>query len=149
MTNSPIRFDRLPDSVGTSVTSEPFVLESNDLDLFERATWLDRAYPEDPPEYPATLVEGFLLLSMVDAVLQSTNSDDTSTMWGMNYGLDRVRFVSPVHIGDRIVATFEIAAVASKGKGYKVLRKCIFRAESSREVLMTADWWVFVLPRAR
>ncbi|MET8989362.1 hypothetical protein ABZW49_28265 [Nonomuraea wenchangensis] len=47
-------------------------------------------------------------------------------LWGLNYGLDRVRFVSPVHLGDLIVPTFEVLKAVRKDPGYKILRRCTF-----------------------
>lgn len=67
-------------------------------------------------------------------------------MWGLNDGLDRVRFIAPVHLGDRIVPSFEIAAIGPKDLGYKVLRTCTFTLEGTGATALTADWWTFVLP---
>ena len=144
MLQLPLPFADLPSAVGTIIEGEPFALGDQELDLFERATWLDKAYPEDAAEFPEQIIEGFLLLSMLDAVLQFTSSHDKSSMWGLNYGLDRVRFVSQVHVGERIVPRYEVAAVEPKDVGFKVLRKCTFTLEGSGKVAMTADWWSFV-----
>lgn len=146
MSRPRIAFEELPASVGSVVVGEAFALEAEDQEHFEKGTWLDKAYPQDAPEFPETLVEGFLLLSMLDAVLQLTDPADSNSMWGLNYGLDRVRFIAPVHLGDRIVPSYEIAAVEPKEFGYKVLRRCTFTLEGTGATAMTADWWTFVLP---
>lgn len=146
MTPSLITFDDLPNLVGTVITGEPFSLGDREQELFERGTWLDKAYPADAPEFPERIVEGFLLLSMLDAVLQLTNSHDTSSMWGFNYGLDRVRFITQVHLDEQIVPTYEIATVEPKNLGLKVLRKCTFTLADSGAVAMTADWWTLAFP---
>src|SRR5262245_20481645 len=105
-----VSFEDLPTTVGTVIKGEPFVLNAEDSELFARATWLDKAYPDgDVPEFPDDLVEGFWLLGMLDAVLRFATGVDNTTMWGLNYGLDKVRFISPVHLGDTILPSFEIA----------------------------------------
>ncbi|MBP2327204.1 crotonobetaine/carnitine-CoA ligase [Kibdelosporangium banguiense] len=142
----PVKFDDLPSTVGMVVQGKPFALGNEESDLFHRATWLDKAYPEDPPEFPENLVEGFLLLSMVDAVSRMAGMSDADTMWGLNYGLDRVRFTSQVHLGDRILPTFETLEVVPKDLGFKVLRRCTFTKEGHDRPAMVADWWTFVLP---
>jgi len=146
MSRSRITFEDLPASIGSVIVGAPFAVAAEDQERFEKATWLDRAYPRDAPEFPGTLVEGFLLLSMLDAVLQLADPTDSTSMWGLNYGLDRVRFIAPVHLGDRIVPSFEITAVEPKDLGYKVLRRCTFTLEGTGATAMTADWWTFVLP---
>jgi len=147
-----LSFGDLPSSVGTVVTGVPFTLGEFEVEHFEKATWLDKAYPEDAPEFPPTLVEGFLLLSMLDAALKlSVDGGDggdgvESDMWGLNYGLDRVRFVSQVHRGDRVLSTYKVLEVKPKDLGYLVLRRCVFTVEGHDRPAMTADWWSFVLP---
>ena len=141
-------FDELPSTVGRVVVGEPFSLSSDDIEHFERGTWLDQAYPDGSvPDFPETLIEGFHLLSMMDAVARFALRDESSDLWGLNYGLDKVRFVSQVHHGDRIVPTFETLEVTPKGDGYKLLRRCTFTVEGSETPAMVADWWVYVLRR--
>jgi acyl dehydratase len=140
-------FDDLPETVGQVAQGAPFVLGAEEHRAFERATWLDKAYPEDLPEFPPSLVEGFLLLSMVDAAARLAAPAGDDTMWGLNYGLDRVRFIQPVHLVQTVLSTFETLAVEPKDKGYKVLRRCVFTVVGQDEPAMIADWWSFVLPR--
>lgn len=142
------KFEDLPDSVGEIIEGDPFQINAEDGALFSRATWLDRAYPGgDVAEFPEQIVEGFLLLSMLDAVLRFATGKDDSSMWGLNYGLDKVRFVAPVHFGDTIIPTFETLEVVPKDDGFKVLRRCTFQPEGSSSPAMVADWWGYALPR--
>lgn len=142
------RFEDLPNTVGQVVHGDPFQLSAEDSALFSKATWLDKAYPGgDVAEYPDQMVEGFLLLSMLDAVLRFATGKDDSSMWGLNYGLDKVRFIAPVHFGDTIIPTFETLEVVPKDDGFKVLRHCVFQVEGSSHPAMIADWWGYALPR--
>lgn len=139
---------RAPAVVGEVIVGEPFVVTRWDVDRFESGTWLDRAYPDGTiPEFPETLVEGFHLLALVDPVLQFALGDKRAQMWGLNYGLDSVRFVSPVHIGDRVLSTFETLRVEPKDQGFKILRRCTFAVEGAERPAMVADWWAYQLPR--
>ncbi|WP_020099832.1 hypothetical protein [Mycobacterium sp. 360MFTsu5.1] len=140
-------FDDLPATVGHIIEGAPFVLGEDEHRAFEKATWLDKAYPAELPEFPSTLVEGFLLLSMVDAAARLASPTDADIMWGLNYGLDRVRFIRPVHFGQKVLSTFETLVVEPKDKGYKILRRCVFTAEGDDSAAMIADWWTFALPR--
>lgn len=143
-----VRFEDLPNTVGAIVEGEPFALGAADSELFARSTWLDKAYPSgDVPEFPEDIVEGFWILAMLDAVHRFATAADDDTMWGLNYGLDKVRFITPVHLGDILIPTFETLAVTPKDQGFKVLYHCTFRHEASGTPAMIADWWTFVLPR--
>jgi hypothetical protein len=139
-----------PAVVGEVIIGEPFVVSREDVDHFERGTWLDRAYPPGAvPEFPETLVEGFHLLALVDPVLRFALGDRAGQMWGLNYGLDNVRFVSQVHLGDRVHSHFEILDVQPKDVGFKVLRRCTFTVEGADRPAMVADWWGYQLPRGQ
>jgi hypothetical protein len=150
MTSDPLilRFDEIPSLEGRSFTGTPFSLTSPDLELFERATWLDRAYPDpDPPEYPDGLVEGFMSLSLLDALAMDTVRFDPDTTYGLNYGLDRVRFAAQLTLGQRIVPRFDVTEVRKKGEGWLILRHCTLTAEGSDRPGVIADWWILILPR--
>ncbi|MFT4081650.1 MAG: hypothetical protein QM638_03615 [Nocardioides sp.] len=148
MTTEHRAFADLPFSVGQVVRGEPFTVSEEDSDHFERGTWLDRAYPEgDVPEFPDTLIEGFHLLSLLDAVARFAAGEAAHDMWGLNYGLDKVRWVSQIHRGDRIVPTFEVLDVQPKDGGFKVLRRCVYTVEGNQVPAMVADWWTYALPR--
>ena len=148
MTQRVVKFADIPGLEGETVVGEVFSLTHEDQSAFEAATWVDRAYPDpDPPEFPSDILEGFFLLSLLDAVTRLALLFDPETCWALNYGLDRVRFVSPLFIGDRIVPTFEFVTIREKDDGYLVLRRCTLTAEGSSRPGTIADWWAYVIPR--
>jgi acyl dehydratase len=72
---------------------------------------------------------------------------DPDTTYAFNYGLDRVRFVSPVMIGDLVHSAFEVLEVVPKGIGWLVLRRGTLTVEGGDRPAVVADWWLYVLPR--
>jgi acyl dehydratase len=143
------RFHEIPQLVGRKVSGETFTISASQQDLFERATWVDRAYADnEAEEFPETIVEGFFLLSLLDALSRFAGMIDPDTTWGLNYGVDRARFVSPIYFGDPIVPEFEILQVKSKHDGYLVLQRCTLTVEGSERPGMVADWWGFIQQRA-
>src|SRR5262249_35748871 len=77
-----------------------FIVDARSLPLFDQAIYTDRnPYPLDARGYPEGLVEGFHLLALLDHLVNPLLrvSDGPCVAW--NYGLDRVRFVSPVRAG--------------------------------------------------
>ena len=96
--------------VGNEVgTSDWLVVSQERIQAFADATgdhqWIhvdpDRARRETP--FGSTIAHGFLTLSLVSALLRSALSIGGLRM-AINYGLNRVRFVSPVPAGARLLS---------------------------------------------
>jgi carnitine-CoA ligase len=148
VTTPRVAFDQLPTLVGAKTRGEPFTVTAEEQDRWDRACWIDRAYPDEDPDFPENIIEGFYALSLLDALARFAGLSDDESSWGLNYGLDRVRFVSKMYFGDRIIPEFEIVEVRPKGEGYLVLRRCSLTVEGAERPGVIADWWVYVLPRA-
>ncbi|OSC31593.1 enoyl-CoA hydratase [Mycobacterium vulneris] len=69
----------------------------------------ERASSESP--YGATIAHGFLTLSLIPALSKHNYRVDNAKM-GINYGLNRVRFLAPVPAGSRVRVRSEILAAA-------------------------------------
>ncbi|WP_407687075.1 MaoC family dehydratase [Mycobacterium sp. HUMS_1102779] len=80
-------------------------------DVTEDHQWIhvdtDRAKGESP--YGATVAHGFLTLSLIPKLSKDTYRVDNAKM-GVNYGLNKVRFLAPVTPGSRIRVRSELAA---------------------------------------
>lgn len=148
MTPRDIPFDRLESLVGTRTTGEAFTVAREDQAQWDQACWIDRAYPDDDPDYPENLIEGFYSLSLLDALARFAGLSHDETAWGLNYGLDRVRFVAPMYFGDRILPEFEILEVRRKGEGCLMLRRCTLTVEGADRPGAVADWWIYLTPRS-
>ena len=144
-----IRIDEIPHLVGTTHAGAPMIVTRDQRDQFEQLTLVDRAHPEpDPPEVPTDIVEGFHTLALLDAMSELARPFDPTTTYAYNYGLDRVRWVSPVRIGDELHSWFECTEVVPKGEGWLVRRQCTVSVADSETPAMVADWLAYVLPRA-
>lgn len=144
----PIRIEDLPGLVGQTFDGAPLVISVDERDTFERITHITEAYPNgDAPEFPENIVEGFHTLSMIDAMANLVRPFDPETTWGLNYGVDRVRFIEPVKPGVTLRSRFEVREVKEKGEGWLVLYHCELTADGSDSPALVADWWVYVAPR--
>jgi acyl dehydratase len=80
-------------------------------DVTEDHQWIhvdtDRAKAESP--YGATIAHGFLTLSLIPKLSKDTYRVDNAKM-GVNYGLNKVRFLAPVTVGSRIRVRSDLAA---------------------------------------
>jgi acyl dehydratase len=82
-------------------------VDQDRIDAFADATgdhqWIhvdvERARTDSP--YLATIAHGFLTLSLIPALSKDNYRVDNAKM-GINYGLNRVRFLAPVPAGSRV-----------------------------------------------
>lgn len=96
------------DAVGQELgVSDWTDIDQRRIDAFAAVTgdhqWIhvdpDRASAESP--YGATIAHGFLTLSLIPALSKANYRVENAKM-GINYGLNRVRFLAPVPVGSRI-----------------------------------------------
>lgn len=104
----------LESRVGQEIAVSPWVdMPQERIDLFAQATedfqWIhvDREKAKDSP-FGTTIAHGFLTLSMLPKLIESTFEFSDRKM-GVNYGLNKVRFTSPVPAGARIRGRFTLA----------------------------------------
>ena len=112
------RFARLADLsalVGQEFArSDVLVIDQARIDAFAEATE-DRQWIHVDPEraaqgpFGATIAHGFLTLSLLPKLMQSSFAIDDVRM-GVNYGVNRMRFPAPVPAGSRISARFRLLA---------------------------------------
>ncbi|SDQ41989.1 Acyl dehydratase [Paraburkholderia fungorum] len=97
------------------LVSEWMTVDQARVDLFAEATgdhqWIhidpERAKRESP--FGGPVAHGFLTLSLIPALLGKTVS--IKQRMGVNYGLNRVRFTSPVLVGSQLRAKFVVESV--------------------------------------
>lgn len=100
--------------VGEELGVSPWVeMAQERIDLFAKATedfqWIhvDRERAKGSP-FGSTIAHGYLTLSMLPKLIESTFEFSDRRM-GVNYGLNKVRFTSPVPAGARIRGRFTLA----------------------------------------
>ena len=67
--------------------------------------------------FDAPVVHGFLTLSMLSAMSYQVVPELPGVRSSVNYGFDRIRFVSPVAVGTRVRGSFTVASV-DEGEGH-------------------------------
>lgn len=88
------------------------------IDAFAAATgdhqWIhtDRRRAEDESPYGTTIAHGMLTLSLIPALSKQCFVVDDAKM-GVNYGLNKVRFVAPVPAGSRVRVRSKLLDVTS------------------------------------
>ncbi len=93
-------------------TSDWLLIDQARINLFAEATGDRQWIHTDPARaaagpFGAPIAHGFLTLSLLPALFESAFYIDDVRM-GVNYGLNRVRFVSPVRVGSRLRGRFRL-----------------------------------------
>ena len=110
--------DEAVEAVGKELgVSQWLAVDQERINAFADATsdhqWIhvdvERARTESP--YGATIAHGFLTLSLIPALSKENYRIDNAKM-GINYGLNRVRFLAPVPAGSRIRLRSELVNAA-------------------------------------
>ena len=137
--------DDLRTAVGTTVGSSDWMtVEQGQIDGFADAThdhqWihvdLDRA-AEGPIGTP--IAHGFLTLSLLPALIGQVYKVDGVKM-GVNYGLNKVRFTSPVPVGSKVRGTVELVEVGDVSGGVQLVNKVTVEIEGSDRPALVAEW---------
>ena len=104
------------DLLGRELVSDWFVIEQERIDEFARATDDPQWIHTDPERAAAgpfgtTIAHGFLTLSLVVPMFEQALPPLEGYGMTLNYGLNRVRFTSPVPSGARIRCRFLVEDV--------------------------------------
>lgn len=100
----------------------------------------ERAKAETP--FGGTIAHGFLTLSLLSQFAASTVRVKGEFKMGINYGLNKVRFVSPVPVGSLIRARFTLQAVEAVAGGYQLAWSIAVETENATKPSMVAEWLV-------
>ncbi len=102
---------------------------------------VERATAETP--FGGTIAHGMLTLSLLvplSAALTKGNPIPAGVVMGINYGFDKVRFLSPVPAGSRIRLKAEMANVVLKGTAVDFTQTMTVELEGSDKPAMLAEW---------
>ena len=136
----------LESRVGEEIAVSPWLEISQErIDTFAKAIedfqWIhvDRERAKASP-FCGTIAHGFLTLSILSRLSEMTFSFSDRKM-GINYGLNRVRFTSPVPAGSRVRARFTLAKFEKiEGNGVQVTWNTTVEIEGKDKPALVAEW---------
>jgi acyl dehydratase len=140
--------DQLKDFAGQEIgVSDWFTVTQKRIAAFAEATedrqWIhvdaERALRESP--YGTTIAHGFLTLSLISHLMKQA-IDIQKVRMGVNYGLNRVRFPSPVPAGSRIRAHIALQSAKEIPGGCEATFAITVEREESDKPCCVAEWVV-------
>jgi acyl dehydratase len=93
----------------------------------------------------STIAHGFLTLSLLSTLIRES-IQFTGLRMAINYGLNRVRFVSPVPSGSRIRALITLQAVDTVSDGVQATWLATIEREGSQKPAAVVEWLVRYYP---
>ena len=87
-----------------------------------------------------TMAHGFLTLAMLSAMSYDVQPEIPGMVQGLNYGFDRIRFVSPVRAGQRIRGRFSVAEVIETPGRYDVRWDVAVQIDGTDRPALVAQW---------
>ena len=113
-------------------------------DATEDHQWIhldkERAKSESP--FGSTIAHGFLTLSLLPHLAADAFTVRGDFKMGINYGLNRLRFVSPVPSGARVRARFTLGAVEDVPGGSQLTWQVTVEIEGGQKPALVAEWLV-------
>ncbi|MFM0666901.1 MaoC family dehydratase [Paraburkholderia sediminicola] len=129
MSISEYRIATIDDFVGRELgVSDWVTVDQARIDAFAQCTgdkqWIhvdvERAKRESP--FGGTIAHGYLTLSLLAALAIEIGLIPEDASAGLNYGLDKVRFMTPVKAGARVRNRVTVMSVEAKGGGRIIVK---------------------------
>jgi acyl dehydratase len=103
---------------------------------------LDRERAERESPYHTTIAHGFLTLSLLSFLMKQAIQIKSGIRMAVNYGLNRVRFPSPVRADSKIRGRFSLAAVKELPEGIEAIFSVTVESEGADKPCCVAEWIV-------
>ncbi len=132
---------------GQEMVSRWFAMTQERVDAFAEATE-DRYFIHTEPEraraetpWGGTIAHGFLTASLLSAMAYDAVPRVKEAKHGVNYGFDRLRFVSPVPTGSNVRGRFRLDKVDRSKPGEVTLRWTVtVEVEGAERPALAAEW---------
>jgi acyl dehydratase len=137
----------LKDYVGREIGATEWLTVTQERILqFAQATgdhqWIhtdaERAQRESP--FGATIAHGFLTLSLMSHFMRETIQLPGGVRRTLNYGLNRVRFPSPVRSGEKIRARIRLQSYRDLPESFEAVYEITIETEGAEKPCCVAEW---------
>jgi acyl dehydratase len=128
-------------------TSEWLTIDQEMIDKFADATG-DRQFIHVNPDmakmtpFGGTIAHGFLTLSLIPVLSeQAITENPDGLLMALNYGGNRVRFLTPVRSGKRVRAHFKLLEMSEKSPGrWQQVMEITMEIEGEPKPAYVAEW---------
>ncbi len=142
-----VPLDDLAAREGQEMVSRWFPITQSRIDAFAEATedryfiHTDPARAKAETHWGGTIAHGFLTASLMSAMAYDAVPRVEEARHGVNYGFDRLRFVSPVPTGSNVRGRFRLGEVDRSKAGEVTLRWAVtVEIEGGAKPAIAAEW---------
>jgi acyl dehydratase len=143
-----ISADQMRDRIGTETVSDWVEVTQAMIDRFAEATGDYQFIHVDPvaaaaTPFGGTIAHGFLTLSLMPLLAASVPDAPqlAGVKMGVNYGGNKVRFLTPVRSGSRVRGRFRLLAFDEKRPGqYQQTTEFTVEIEGADKPALIAEW---------
>ena len=127
-------------------TSSWLLIDQARIDTFADCTLDHQFIHVDPVKaaqtpFGGTIVHGFLSLSLLSHFAGTVGCGFENAVMGINYGFDRVRFLTPVKVDSRIRARARLLDVQEKSPGQFLIKQEVsLEIEGEPKPALIAEW---------
>ena len=142
-----LNVDQLQDYIGKEVgVSEWMLVDQDRINQFAEATG-DHQYIHVDPERAAqtpfgtTIAHGFLTMSLMVLMGYEGSTKLENSVMGINYGFDKLRFINPVKVNNRIRGRFQLVSAEEKKPNHYLLKHAVtVEIEGEEKPALIAEW---------
>lgn len=147
-----LSIDALRACVGQELgVSDWFCVDQSRIDLFADVTddhqfiHIDSMRAKSSP-FGGIIAHGYLVLSLLSAMSLSGMPAIEGATMAINYGFDKIRFLTPVPSGAHVRARFMLQGIDNKDGGRWLLRLGVqIEMEGDERLAVIADWLTMVV----
>jgi acyl dehydratase len=132
--------------IGDVFVSPWHEVDQSRIDAFAETTEDHQFIHVDPvaaaaTPFGGTIAHGFLTLSLLSVMGYESLPRIKDLAHGLNYGFDRVRFLSPVRSGSRVRAHFKLQSVVERSPGQRLITYDVsVEIEGQTKPALAATW---------
>lgn len=144
----------LNDYIGKDIGhSDWFLIDQDRINKFAEVTidhqfiHVDEAQAKNGP-FGSTIAHGFLTLSMLTHLTESCGLMPQNSVMGINYGFDKVRFLMPLKVNNRIRARVKPLSVVERNPGQWLMKSEVtVEIENQEKPALACEWLSLVFTK--
>jgi acyl dehydratase len=146
-----IAADQLAQRVGQELgVSDWIEVSQSRIDLFANATLDHQFIHVDPGRaastvYGGTIAHGFLVLSLLSRMSYDALPAIEKARMSVNYGMNRLRFLSPVKSGEQVRGRFVLNEIESKAGSVRMTWGVTVEIMGGSKPALVAEWLVLAM----
>ena len=129
--------------------SDWFTIKQDQINQFADITQ-DHQYLHVDPERAAktplggTIAHGFLYLSLIPHLMLDELLNQIGQVTILNYGVNRLRFIAPVHEGSSVRLNWKVLSDEAKGDGRLLTVEAVMDIQGGKKPALKGEWLLYI-----